>query len=260
MSYTATPIFRHFRTGLYVILLGISLGLSYRQNHEMQYLVDRWRLEWTGKLNSFTRFWTRLFDLTRANRKLMEENARLYELLGKGGNRAFRQFETVAGEVVAGKFRGRDRFIIIDKGSTDGIKQNDGVWTSEGVAGMVVRTSPHFSKVRILTHPDMALSVKLKHTSDAGFTMAEGEQGPFIRVVDIPYEARVRPGDTVVTSGASLIFPAGMPVGKVIQVENKSTEEKILTVELFAMPCKIRYVYAGHHPLRKELEELKNEN
>ena len=229
----------------------------------MQYKVDSKVLEITGRLNRIAGFWTGLFRLRQHNRNLQQENARLYERLNKREFYSPAGYQVIPAEIISGKFYGRRRYVILNKGSRAGVGINDGIWTSRGAVGAVTEVSPHFAKALILTDDKFSISVRVKSTGDLGFTAPLEGSSSYINVTDLPFESHVRRGDTVITSGLSMILPPGIPVGVVTDIRTKSEEEKILTVRLTAPPRKTRYVYVGAYPLRKEfndINEAENEN
>jgi len=261
MPYSFSSLFRSFHFWLFGGLLFLSLVLSYRQNHILHYEIDKIRLEITGYFNSFSGWWTSIFHSRRQNRELVRQNAELYQKLADREQSRLEGFQVTPAEIIARHFEGHKQYVILNRGENDGIQPNDGIWAPAGVVGVVSGVSPHYAQVRLLSHPSTSLSVELKNTPYFGFTQAIENETDLISVTDMAAEAPVKPGDTIVTSGMSLIFPKGIPVGTVETVADKTGEEKILTVRLFARPETVRYVYAGGHPYRDELKELQeNEN
>ncbi|NPA43058.1 MAG: rod shape-determining protein MreC [Chlorobi bacterium] len=244
---------------LYLVLLSLAVVLIYRTHFGVRYRTDLTLLEWTGRLNAVSARWSRLFSLPAENRRLLEENSRLWERVGAPGRWRLEGFSVRPASVVAGRFYGRNRYVIIDRGERDGVRVNDGVWTSRGIIGVVVRTSPRFARVDLLTHPEVSVSVRPSTAYEYGFTAPLGPESDLIKVTDLPSETPVGVGDSVITSGLSRIFPGGLPVGTVLETETNLNEEKILTVSPFVDPKRIRYVHVGRAEGREEIKRLAGE-
>ncbi len=215
-------------------------------------------LEITGIFNKPFRKWKDLLRVKRNYETLLKENT---DLLNKkfGGQAPPSSFSITSARIVSRHTGAYKNFIILDKGKADGIHVSDGVWTSEGAVGVVSSVSEHFSKVFLLRHPTVTLSVKLDKPGHYGFTNWKMNGEKLIRVVDIPVEADVQAGDTVRTSGMSLIFPENIPVGHVVEVVDTEGEGKVLKVRPFADIDRISYVYIGFNPRREELKKIINE-
>jgi len=256
-SYSYT--YRKTYLAVYLVLLALSLWLIYRRNWQVRYTTDSFWLEVTGHIDRWTGAWKAYMDLREQNRRLQSENARLYRRLAEEPPARATGFDVQTARVVSGNFYGRNQFIIIDKGTLHGIHVHDGVWSPEGVVGIVAHTSPHFAKVRLLTHPGVSVSVKPAHTGEYGFTQARPPHRTYVEVTDLPAETVVGIHDTVVTSGLSWIFPEGLPVGTVVRINRPDPDQKLLGVRLFHNPSSLRYVYVGSNGKRDELNRLAHE-
>jgi rod shape-determining protein MreC len=121
------------------------------------------------------------------------------------------------------------RSVWIDLGSrTPGMRTNLAVLTSEGLAGKVVSVGETRSRVVLLGDPSLRVAVlvgpnHLNGTLRAG--AAGARENHLLDVENLFGETAdrmVRPGDDVVTWGeAGLVFPAGISVGKVVDVPQK---------------------------------------
>ncbi len=106
-------------------------------------------------------------------------------------------------------------YIIIDKGSLDGIESDMGVIAPQGVVGVVQRTSDHFAVVLPLINPDSRVSAKIKRDSQLGSIVWEGNDVSHVRMEEIPRHVNPVLGDSIITSGYSAIFPAGYLIGTI---------------------------------------------
>lgn len=111
-------------------------------------------------------------------------------------------------------------YITVNKGSRDGIRPELGVIDRNGVVGIVSNVGPGSSRVISLLNPHFRLSCKLKSTDYFGSLVWDGLAPDEALLEELPRHTNFAPGDTVVTSGYSAVFPAGLPVGVVMENES----------------------------------------
>lgn len=102
--------------------------------------------------------------------------------------------------------------IIINRGSTHGVKENMPVFSMNGLVGKITKVSLAHSRVQLMVDPNLKLSVIERKTRVVGFL--ESVDG-YLLTAMIPTHAGVKEGDTLITSGLGGIFPKGIPVGTV---------------------------------------------
>ena len=108
-----------------------------------------------------------------------------------------------------------NNYITLNRGSLSGIKEDMGVLSPTGIVGVVEHVSSHFSKVMPILNPKYQLSCKIKETNFIGTLSWDGRNPQYSLLKELPQHAEFKPGDTIVTSGFSAIFPAGVPVGTI---------------------------------------------
>ena len=156
--------------------------------------------------------------------EIKNENERLRELL---------KFKNeIPEKAIAVRVIGRDlapwrRTILIDKGSTHGIKKRMAVVNSQGLVGRVIETAPFSSRAILLLDPESRVSTMFQESRDSGVT--EGDGSSLLRVTHIDRQSTVKVGDRVISSGLGRVYPKGIPVGEIKMV---GTEKEGL--ELFA--------------------------
>ena len=118
--------------------------------------------------------------------------------------------------------------IIINKGSDSGVSLNDPVLTPEGVIGRVVDVYRYSSKVLLLTDSQSSIGAMIQRTRDIGDAMGNSSQT--LMLTSISLDARVKPGDLVITSGMSTFYPKGLRIGTVSEVKKCATGREITVV------------------------------
>lgn len=144
---------------------------------------------------------------------------------------SLRRYHFVTANVINNSVNRSHNYITIRKGSLDGIRPEMGVVDVNGVVGIVNVVGPHASRVISVLNPYLRISCKLKGQSLVGSLVWDGDNPGEALLEELPRHAVFNPGDTVVTSGYSSVFPEGVPVGVVIE-QNAVKDENFRTVRV----------------------------
>jgi len=147
--------------------------------------------------------------------EVVQENARLEKLL------EFKRrlvYSSVAARVIGRNPSNWNASMIIDKGSEDGLALGMPVVSNLGVVGKIAEISARKSKVVLLTDPQFAVAALVQRPRESG--LITGTLQGVLRMRYINEGARIRIGDTVITSKLSTAFPEGLVIGEVIRVED----------------------------------------
>lgn len=148
-----------------------------------------------------------------------EENGRLRRLLIL---RDRLPLATVAGEVIGREAGGWVRSLTVNRGRGDGIAQQTPVIVPDGLVGRVVQVHRGAAVIQLLNDPASTVGAVVQRTRTAG--LVEGDAGGALRFKFMARDgATVAPGDLVVTSGLGTLFPKGLPVGRVVKIEDKGS-------------------------------------
>ena len=148
-----------------------------------------------------------------------EENQRLRELLG--GTRGYRLTAQLVGIIDIDLDPTRQR-IVLDAGSQDGVRVGQAMIDAGGVLGQVVEVSPRRATALLVTDPDHAVPVQVARSGLRTIAFGTGRSDQ-LRLPNIPQSADIRVGDHLVTSGIGGRFPAGFPVGVVVELHPDDT-------------------------------------
>ena len=124
---------------------------------------------------------------------------------------------TVAAQVIGSSGSDLSRVIYIDKGSNSGIKPDMAVITANGIVGKVLITYPSESQILLISDQSSGAGAILEKSRLQG--VLRGTSAGQIVLERVMSDEQVEPGETVLTSGGDQIFPKGLPVGTVMQVE-----------------------------------------
>jgi len=158
----------------------------------------------------------------RANQveQLALENARLRKLLDL---RPRLNSPNQAAEVLYDAADPYTRKVIIDKGMAQGVQEGSPVIDESGVLGQVTRVHPLISEVTLITDRDQAIPVLNTRTGARSVAYGDptGRSGG-LELRFMANNADVQPGDVLTTSGVDGVYPAGLPVAKVDNVERRT--------------------------------------
>jgi rod shape-determining protein MreC len=113
--------------------------------------------------------------------------------------------------------------LLVDIGRRDGIAPRAPLITREGLAGVIREALPDQAVGMDWSHPDFRASAM---TLDGfWFGLVESRPGRFqeasrLLLSGVPFNARVANGTVVVTSGLGEAFPRGIPIGRIVAVED----------------------------------------
>lgn len=141
------------------------------------------------------------------------ENERLRESL------AFKQkssLKLIPARVVARFADSWSSSVIIDKGSSNGIRPGMGVITYLGLVGRIMEVTSSTSKVMLLSDPSLGVSSFIQRSRQEG--LVSGTLGNNLIMKYLPEEADMKIGDVVVSSGLNSTYPKGILIGKIIEI------------------------------------------
>ena len=111
------------------------------------------------------------------------------------------------------------RRVVLDRGSQNGVKLGLPVIDNAGVVGQVTRVFPFTSEVTLLTDKEQAIPVQVLRNGLRSVAYGRGQSGQLDLRFVAP-NADIVVGDVLVTSGLDGMYPAGLAVAKVTQVES----------------------------------------
>ena len=176
-----------------------------------------------------------------------------------GRTKRVRLYEYTSANVIYNTIHKKNNYLMIDKGSDDGIEPDMSVLSAEGVVGVVSEVSRHFATVISLLHPDCQISAKVQPANQLGTITWRYGDPQSVYLEDIPEHLNINEGDSVLTSGYSNIFPSGILVGTVSEKSKNPTASFLtLKVKLATDFNHINTVYVVRNLYREELETLKS--
>lgn len=149
--------------------------------------------------------------------QLSLENRRLRELLGL---RERAQVEGIGAQVLYDAADPYTRRVVIDRGQTHGVKAGAPVIDEAGVLGQVTRVYPLVSEVSLLVDPDQAIPVLNARTGLRSIAFGQpSRSGDSMELRYTVANADMAVGDLLTTSGVDGVYPPGLAVARVTDIE-----------------------------------------
>ena len=208
------------------------------------------------------------FSLRKVNESLALENHELRTRLAQYEAQEQEADEKMQISDIAGGFRyipasimkisnnTQHNYMIIGKGSEDGVTTGSGVITGKGAIGVVDAVSSNYSYAISFKNHEMNISARLGKEGAVGPLSWDGKSRNGAILKEIPHHVEFEPGDTVFTSGYSSIFPPDIPLGTTgkSKIVNGATYE--IEVTLFEDFGSTRHVTIVENLGKDEIKKL----
>lgn len=173
------------------------------------------------------------------------------------------EYSYTTARIISIKNHNSNVYYIINKGSKDHLHADMPVMSSHGVVGTITEASANYAIVIPLLNPKMKLSCSIKGKGYYGSMLWDKPGGEYATLGDLPLHAEIAPGDTVVTSGFSYIFPQNLMVGVVAQDPKRKPKEgksfSNYSVKLATDFNKLSYVYVINNIESTEVKKLEGD-
>lgn len=206
-------------------------------------------------------------NLPEENEKLTAENALLKSKLqvftqqhkNTATDSIFRQkYAYQTAQIVDYSLNKRDNYFLINKGKKEGIKEDMAVLSPYGVVGAVLNVSNHYADVIPVIHSRTNIKAKVKGLNYLGIIQWDGKDHRVLSLKEIPKYLAIKKGDTVLTAGASAIYPEGELIGKVSHIApNDKTGDYDIEVTTFEDLANVRNVYVVENLEKPDIDDAK---
>lgn len=261
---------RHYFIFLFLFLEVVSLIFFFRYNNFQNAVMHDWSSGISGGINSLSRDISEYFSLKRTNLVLGEENAYLHarmpeaiyladkEIMTRNDTIYQAEYRFINARVISNTTNRRNNYLMISKGSLSGVEPHMGVIVGNRIVGQVVNVSRHFSWVISVLHKESKISARFLRNNQMVSVEWPGWNYRTGLVKEIPKHLRVVPGDTVVTSGNSEVFPNGILIGVIDELTVQNDENfNTATLTFLTDFNGLGYVEVVVDMFRKEKEQLK---
>ncbi|SIQ60216.1 rod shape-determining protein MreC [Pontibacter lucknowensis] len=265
---------------IFVLLEALCIFLIVRYNTYQGAAMFNSANTYVGRVLEFQSGVTDYFRLASVNSTLAQENAVLRQQLmyyrqeadadstdqldttyyAASDSSKSEPFILHAGRVINNSVRRTNNYLTLAAGSLDGVKPGMGVISPNGAVGRVKTVSRHYATVTSLLHSQMLISAKIQKDNTFGTIKWTGGDYRTALLDYIPLHIKPEIGDTVVTSGYNTVFPEGIMVGTISEVERELDKSfYTIRVKLAVDFAQLSYVYVVENPRRPEQDSLEVE-
>ena len=262
---------------LFILLEVICFVLLFRFNNYQQSVFFTSANVVAGKVYEVSGGISSYFHLKSVNEDLLDRNMALEQQITNLENRlkdyridsitmnSIRYLEQAdykifKAHVIRNSLNQADNYITLDKGSSAGIRPEMGVIDGNGVVGIVYKTSPSYSLVISVLNSKSSIRCKIIGSEYFGYLKWEYGDSRYAYLKDLPRHAEFNLGDTVVTSGYSTVFPAGVMVGTVDDMSDSNDGlSYLLKIKLatdFGKLGNVRVISRNGQGEQRELENM----
>jgi len=265
-------IWKNYFFLLFVFLELISAGLIVQNNsfHKSSFINSANTLA-SNTLNAFDNV-TGYFGLRHAIDVLAKENERLRTqsvlAFAKYHDEQFTFNDTIynqhysflSAKVINNSVYRRNNYLTLNRGKSQGVQQEMGVISSNGIVGIVKDVSDNFCTVLSVLHKSSRISVRIKGKDYFGSLIWEGRDFRLGTILDIPDHVEVKSGDSIITSGYSAIFQEGIYVGRVAEFVIKPGDSFYTIQVAFSEDLsRLSNVYIINNFYKEERQSLESE-
>lgn len=225
----------------------------------------------TGGIYSKVSSLNEFFHLKSENQQLIEENTLLRNLLNKrelnlnkdnfklnDSAKYGQKYEYSFGKIINNNYTKRNNTLTLNKGKNQGVTADLGIVNSKGIIGVTKSISNNYATVLSILNTNSNINVRLKNSNHYGTLVWNGKDYNILQLIDIPRQAQIKIGDTIITGGKSAIFPEGIKIGAVKSFNFENNQYKNIDILLFNDMSSIGYVQIVKNLERVEQQNLEN--
>lgn len=258
---------------VFLLLFSFSIILIFNNNHYQQSKYINSANAISGNIFRFTNHWTSYFNLKTQNDLLSTENQQLRNKVLFLENKLQQtspidsimysdsiSYKVSKAIVIRNSYKLSRNYLTIDKGKINGVSEDLGVVSTNGIVGIIENTSDRFATVQSVLNTKSSLNAMIKRTGHFGSLKWIEKKLNVVQLLDIPNIVPLQKGDTIITGGMSSIFPKGVPIGKIIDFRKNTMDNSyIIDIQLFTDMSNIDHVYIIKNKNKEEIYNLENQ-
>lgn len=136
--------------------------------------------------------------------------------------RSQRQNKFLAAEVIFRDPRAFIKFVIINRGSDDGVRRGMPVVSAEGLIGRIDWVTSNAARVQLIIDSTSLVGVVIEPATVDGDLI--GSVTSDLSIENIPQSSEIQPGDLVMTSGLGGKYPADILIGQIASIRDQATD------------------------------------
>ena len=262
---------KYFLLFLLLEIIAFSLTVQSHSFHRSKFINSSNHI--TGSIyNNFNAI-NEYFHLKEYNQQLAEENVKLKNLITQKNKlkpaKQFtkldsliykQQYTFINAKVSKNEYIKNNNYLTLNRGENDGITSDLGVITSRGVIGVTTNVSSKYTNVMSILNENSRINARLLNAQHFGTLIWNGKGYNTLQFEDLPRQASIKVGDTLITGGKSTIFPEGILIGTIKDFLIKDNQYSIINVNLFNDMSAIGHVNIITNLDKLEIRTLEKNN
>jgi rod shape-determining protein MreC len=254
---------RFFVLFIFLLLQVLSIAILVKYNRTYEAAFANNANEIIGSIDKQYNKMHEYFTLKKTNEELAKQNRELLNLLkseyGGADTASFykvdsllrdtlkrvARFHFLEARVVNNSVNEENNYITISRGAKQGVKKDMGVLGANGVVGRVILVSDNYSVIMSMLNRNSKISARLKNDTASNSSVDwDGRNPSYVTLHNVSKSAKVKKGDTAVTSNFSTTFPQGLMVGTVYDIAtDPSSNFYVLRLKTATNFYNLQYVY-----------------
>lgn len=253
---------------IFILLEVAAVGLMSRTSSLQNIGINRFSHRIMAATWGFGETVRNYFSLSAQNETLAQENFELSreldyyrslhpEEVAKSVQRpAGSPFDYIPARIVKISRNTQHNYIILNKGYEDGVIPHSGIITNSGVVGIINAVDSHYSYGLTLMNSKISVSARAGRDGVVAPLVWDGISLGGALLKNVPLHFEISPGDTIITSGISDVFPGDIPLGLVRKTYLVNGVTVEASVDLLQDFSSLHYVTIVCNAAKKEIEDL----
>lgn len=227
---------------LLVSLLLVAVALMLSQNRPLTQALRAQTLEVTAQVESSFAWMGQYLQVLEKNEQLRRRNIELSSKVARTRSMRMRGQELkgllnlkdtssarlLAARIVTKDIFQQENFLTLDVGRADGVKEGMPVVHHQGIVGTVMLVSEEHARVMPYLNTDFRVPAVIRSPGAEGIVRWTGERPDRLLLEHVVKTEPVEPGQNVVTSGHSDVFPPGRSIGTIDSVKSRQGRSELL--------------------------------
>jgi rod shape-determining protein MreC len=219
-----------------------------------------------GLYNQFSEI-SDYFHLKSQIEELASENEKLKNLLEKYNStknstvkgtvidtlRFNQKYTYTKAKIIKNNYHISNNYLTINKGVFQDVHKEMAVINSKGIIGITEKSTSNYTRIQSILNSNSKINARLKNSNHFGTLDWNGKEYNTVQLEDIPRQAIIKKGDTIITGGKSTIFPEGILIGTVKNVNDTNSR---IDITLFNDMSNLNTVYVVTHLDKTEINTL----
>ena len=166
------------------------------------------------------------------------------------------EYKYISSRIINMTINQPNNYMIIDKGSKEGVEKEMAVLSGAGMVGIVKDVTDHYAIVMPIINQLWIPSAQVKRNKMLGSIRWKGFNPDIGKMEDVPMHVPIQKGDTIVSSAVSTLFPEGVTIGYVTDISNKEGSFQDISIRFATNFRTLQHVYMLVNTKKKSQEEI----